>query len=176
MLLVGCGADFSPVSYSFGASKNVSPSPSVAKVTGSSRDLFFTEESLFHNLSHQARMSSTNLALTFPPSPVSHGTPRCQPLGSPNEGSSLPFWLSPMVPRSFLEPNLRIFFSLFNTGLYLPLRQDSDALAHAATLPLYFSFGPSAPFFQAISSNFLTASNKHQLIALPCGGEIISVI
>lgn len=49
------------------------PSLPVAKVTGYSRDLFVTEESLSHNLSHQAGMSSTNLALTFPPSPVSHG-------------------------------------------------------------------------------------------------------
>lgn len=161
----------------FDASKNVSPSLSVAKVTGSSHDLFFTEESLFHNLSHQARMSSTNLALTFAPSPASHGTLRRQPLGSPNEGSSVPFWLSPMVPCSFLEPNLHIFFSLSNMGLFLPLRQVSDAHTHThCHLATLLFFGPSAPFFQAIFSNFLTASNKRQLISLPCRGEMISVI
>lgn len=171
------GADFSPMSYSFDASKNISPSLSAAKVTGASHDLFFTQESVFHNLSHQAWMSSTSLALTFTPSPVSHGSPRRQPLGSPNEGSSVPFWLSPMIPCSFLEPNLRIFFSLSDMGLFLPLRQVSDALTHTATLPLYFFFYPSAPFFQAIFSIFFfTASNKRQLISLPCGGEMISVI
>lgn len=135
------GADFSPMSYSFDASKNISPSLSVAKVTGASHDLFFTEESLFHNLSHQARMSSNNLALTFAPSPVSHGTPRCQPLGSPN---FLPWFFAAFWNQIYT------FSSSFPTWAYSCHLDKFLTHSHTATLPLYFFW----PFSTIFPSNF----------------------